>query len=222
MKNIMTQRGHGRTCGLFALMTCTGFFLTLQTIKHNESPTQILTRTTAYIWSNLITLQFFKHAVCAMGYDMYCNVLARLCGQEMSDLIFYEDELSELVAFTFLSIGLARFFIDLWHGVCHRRTECSEKTGTLNPKNEKFDKLIMKDANHLVVEQSWSKVNKLRCLKNLGYRKFEFALVMLKELWNYDKKLQDTVLDGILRLPDIVRIQLNIFDAEKIDLKKCY
>ena len=175
-----------RSCGVFAIMSCYGIMLSLQCIVWNESPTYILIKLCDLIWKQTL---YFQRALCAFGYDMACNIIDRLLGDKMHDWAINDDDfLTQKVIYTCLTIGLAKWFIDKWHGVTHKLETCCEQTGSLNPGNEKFKNISMNKSNHNIVEQTWRRINILKPLLNCDHKKFTFALELKKELFNDDRR----------------------------------
>ena len=175
-----------RSCGLFSVMSCYGIMLSLQCIIWNESPSYILMKLSDLIWKNTL---YFQRVLCAFGYDMACNIIDRLLGEKMHDWAINDDDLlTQKVIYTCLAIGLAKWFIDKWHGARHKLDTCCKQTGSLNPDNEKFKNIGMHKSNHNVVEHSWRPINKLIPLLNCEYRKFIFALEIYKDLVNESRR----------------------------------
>ena len=171
-----------RSCGLFAIMSCYGIILSLERIIWNESPTYILIRLCNLIWRYSL---YFQRVLCVFGYDMACNIIHRLLGDKMHDWAVNDDDfLTQKVIYTCLAIGLAKWFIDKWHGVRHKSDVCCKESGCLHPDNTKFRNVGMKKSNHNVVEHTWRYVNKLKPLLNCGHRKFTFAINLYKDYFN--------------------------------------
>ena len=114
-------------------------------------------------------------------------MLKRLLGEKIAKMFRSGVEDVQFMCYIIITFGLHRAFIDKFHAAGHTITICNDISGVLNFRNIKF-KHVYKGTNDNVCEQYWVKHNRLRSMKAYGTDRFDFTLILKKELHNDDRK----------------------------------
>ena len=116
--------------GTIMWSTCSGFILSLKSIKRTESPTEVWMHLIKTIWCNEDNMNLFNRMCGAVGYDFMCCMVKRLLSPKLTKLFYKGDKMVHLLVYTLIkNFGLERLFIDIFHSRTHKLTEC--KSGTL-------------------------------------------------------------------------------------------
>ena len=180
--------------GLFTLFTLAGIMVTLQEVRHSESPTEVITRTAECMTSTRPTLEYFKRMLVCNGYDMMCNIVKRLLSKEMSRLIS-SCSVSRFVVFFWFMLGMHRLFVDKFHIGKHKERVCSTIVGegVFHPNLSKFEGILntlQYKVNEGQVEQFWVTMNKLSSIRRMQLEKHSFLLFLKREHHNHQRKME--------------------------------
>lgn len=186
-----------RTGGTILFMTCSNFICSLTPILRTESPTEVLLRLVATIWSTPEAMKYFKRFCISVGYDMWCNMLKTMLGAKMVRMFWEGVEDAQLILFVFTEFGLHRVHIDAYHCQFHKEDTCAQSFGFLNAHNPKFGAVHCyqgpghqqaKHINSQVCEHWWRKFNEMKFTKSLCGRKFDFTLLLILDYHNLEMK----------------------------------